>query len=204
MISVIVPTLASRWRSFTRIEDAYRDCATMPYEIVLVRDKPAWGEALNVGAELSEGDWLFFTCDDMLPYPGWDQAAVAAVQDDLLPAPTIEMPSGEVYIDEMRHPTKEPLIVLPFCARESFDGSLGIEDALGPILNTHYFADNAFTDRARYHHHPIVFPPEFRFRHLQETAGQRDQQAQLRHDIEIYNAAIRFAGLAPSTPMPRL
>jgi hypothetical protein len=75
MISVVIPTVKGREALLKKCVDAYK--ATTPdLDLIVVRGAKSCGIAWQRGARRAKGDYLHFTADDLIPMPGWAEAAV--------------------------------------------------------------------------------------------------------------------------------
>lgn len=76
MISVIIPTVKGREAWLEKCVAAYR--ATTPdLDLVVVRGAKSCGIAWQRGLKRAKGDYLHFTADDLVPMPGWAEAALS-------------------------------------------------------------------------------------------------------------------------------
>lgn len=88
MISVVVPTISGREESYERCVYSFeKTLDDTDFEIIPVLNKNNWPLACNHGYELSTGDIVVFTADDLEAVSNWWQDAVALLEvADELPA----------------------------------------------------------------------------------------------------------------------
>lgn len=105
-VSVIIPTIQGREDHFARCYHAY--AATLvgySFELVWVVDWPNWPAACNEGfRRIREGEGatkpdspehlIHYTADDLVPHPGWFEAACLELCEGWAKRPTI---SGETF-----------------------------------------------------------------------------------------------------------
>lgn len=192
MISIILPTIRGRERHYTRAYRAYEERTSSPFEIVTIRNFPACGPAWNTGARLAQGEHLHFTADDLEPHEGWDLAALEALADGFLPAPVIYRLDGSVessggHWDRMPRDREITLntCVVPFFPRLDWGH-------IGPIIETHYYTDNYFSDRARASGCEFAIRTGYAFTHHWAQEGRGDEQARLAADRAVYQETRRL------------
>lgn len=199
VITVVVPTVAGREEHFQRCLTAYRQRSVHELRIVTLHDMPTCGEAWNAGAlqASADTDYLHFTADDLEPHPGWDVAAVAAADEGELPAPRIVRPDGAldycgVHGRELPDGMTVAMSVIPFMSIKQWQ-------AIGPVLNIHYFTDNWISWRGRRAGYPTVVRRAFAFTHHWATPGRgagMSYEDRMAHDRAVYEAAIAEAVVA--------
>jgi hypothetical protein len=150
ILTVVIPTVPGREVKLARTLFRYRQ--TVPAEVVMhemiIRGYPTCGEAWNMGGEMAafwdadpQRNLLHFGADDLMPMPGWWEAATTAVWDDReIPAPLVLKPSGEVesrgsYGGSHKHGALVSDTVVPIMP-------LGAWAAVRPIPSIHYWSDN--------------------------------------------------------------
>ena len=96
---MVVPTIAGREHWVERTTAKFEEFTAKPFELLVLEDKelrgcgPVWQE----GADLAKGDYVFMAADDLEPRAlGWDEAAIAACDRGVLPAPLIFYPDGRL------------------------------------------------------------------------------------------------------------
>lgn len=94
MLSIICPTIDGREHWLERCEASYRETTTGDYEFVVFKNYPSCNAAWNVGIEEVKGDVIHLTADDIEAHPGWQEAGLAALEEDFLPCPRILNPDG--------------------------------------------------------------------------------------------------------------
>ena len=150
-VGVVVPTISGREESLQRTLDAYRETlAGLDYVLAIVRDKPNWPTACNLGADRlapDAVDVVHFGADDLVPRPGWLQAALPVLAEGELPAPRVwdyfwnDGPAHSQQIDgpvgALCHFTRVPILTWPML------------QTIGPWPEIAYFADCWLSDAAR-------------------------------------------------------
>jgi glycosyltransferase involved in cell wall biosynthesis len=177
--SIIIPTVRGREKSLARTVDAY--IATTPprkYEIIIVRHQPTCGLAWNIGADCSHSDYIHFTADDIVPSPGWNESAIEAAEDGVIPAPYVKSPSvpnqasfghtGDGGLMSLDTPdrTRCNVSVIPFFRSDLWE-------KIGPILPIHYYSDDYLSFRARSAGVPVETRRGYEFTHWFEGGGAR-------------------------------
>jgi hypothetical protein len=208
VISVIIPTLAERAHRLVRTLEAFRENTVGEYETFIITGKRSAGEGWNEGVQQAEGDYFLFGCDDMSPHAGWDVAAVEAVDAGKIPAPVLYGQAGDMqtcggywgrWLQDWEITANT--CIVPFCSRDQWQGETGVRPPVGPMLNVHYFSDNAFTDRCKEAGLDVVVRRGYAFTHMWEAGGWEQaisehgdihaaRNARLEHDRPIYVAAM--------------
>jgi hypothetical protein len=194
MISVVVPTIAGREHWLERCLAAYRRHGG-ELEIIVVRDAPACGVAWQEGAEQARGEYVHFSADDLEPFAGWWQAAVATVDAGFVPAPRILNADGTLqscgeWAVLQDDGAQTDMTRIPFLSRAQWD-------LVAPMIPLHYYTDNWVSHRARSHgvetrvvhayafvHH---FAPEGR------GAGMGSDADRMWHDLALYQEYVSGA-----------
>ena len=148
LLSVVIPTIPGREESVARAIASYEDTLRgQKYDLVVIEDAPSWPAACNMGYEMSEGDLVHFSADDLEALPGWwEQASEHCLTHNELPAPVVlnHAPDGpwDNYMDgddgQLTHFTRVPLMT-----RRQYE-------AIGPWPeDLDYCADVWVSERAR-------------------------------------------------------
>lgn len=195
LISVIIPTVAGREDHYDRCASAYLHRTGHAVEIITETGHATCGLGWQAGAERATGDYLHFTCDDIEPLPGWDQAAIAAVQAGCHPAPRVtdartgDLQTWPAWGREHPDGTDAGFSALPFLSRPMWE-------AAGPCFTGHYYSDNWLSDRARAAGWVPLVVNRYAFRHhwaehLRGAGMGQDQR--LAHDRGLYDQAVAMA-----------
>jgi glycosyltransferase involved in cell wall biosynthesis len=175
-VSVIIPTIKGRESLCERTVAAFR--ATVPasdLQIVVVKERPNIGRAWNDGIEAADGDYVMLAADDILPHPGWLEAARDAVERTCYPAPLIEKVDGQVLATGSMGggwlltgcADWAPVCSsqFPFLRRYWWR-------EIGPCLPIHYFADDYLAARARAAGITVAYREGYALTHLEGTEGR--------------------------------
>ena len=156
MISVVIPTIAGRETLLADCRRAYQDTLQgVDSEIIVVEDRPTCGEAWVHGADQAQGDHIHFSADDLVPHPGWWQAAVSVTDLGFLPAPRILNTDGSIqscggsdsWETEGRTGEATDFSRIPFLARQQWD--LIRDLVVGLLPHIHYYTDNLLSAAGR-------------------------------------------------------
>ena len=177
-ISVVIPTIKGREKLAEQTVAAFR--ATLPgpdLQIVLVKERMTIGRAWNDGVPACDGDYLMLAADDILPHPGWHEAAVAAAREDYYPAPRIDKADGSILATGSMGggwiltgcADGAPVVSsqFPFMRRE-------VWAEIGPSLEIHYFADDYLAARARSCGLIPIYREGYRLTHLEGITGRAE------------------------------
>jgi len=187
-LSIVIPTVDGREKSFSRCMAAYADTIPMGVETqyLIFDNRPTCGIAWNEGIAKANGDYIHLSADDLEPLPGWYEAAVAKCEAGFIPSPRILKPDGSLEScgwDALEHADGEitPFSRIPFAPREWFE-------RMGPMLETHYMNDYYFGDLARSVGIQSIIARDYLFIHHHEMTGRLDR---LKEDWAAYDLALR-------------
>src|SRR4030095_9075877 len=167
MISIIIPTVKGREFSLDRCIKGYQETFDDIEILVYPNDGNTCGTAWLKGAAEASGDYLHWTADDIVPHPGWAEAAMDCVDGGDIPAATVYgMPDGAVF-NTICHLLPQmadvPNVLVPFLSREQFE--------LGQwLLPIHYGTDDWVTYVARMRGLEVRRLDAFAFDHWAEAA----------------------------------
>lgn len=184
MISIVIPTVSGREYSLDRTIKGYENTFDDFEILVYPNDGKTCGEAWIRGAEEASGDYLHFTADDLVPHPGWAEAAMDACDAGKVPAATVYgIPGGFVNCTTYLLPNLPdvPNVLVPFLSREQFE--LG-----GWLLPIHYGTDDWVTYLARMRGFPVERLDAFAFDHF--AAPEHRQESR---PIDVPNLANAMA-----------
>lgn len=194
MISVVIPTIATREHYLAACIDAYNETAP-GCEIVVVEGKPVCGAAWIEGAERATGDYIHFSADDLRPHPGWSVAARDVVARGFTPAPRILNDDGTVqscggtgcWEQERQTGEQTDFSRIPFLSRDMWEQ---IEPVVGGFLReAHYYTDNAVGVAAHIRGFPTGVHRDFLFTHSLADPGRgagMSWENRMRHDWELF------------------
>jgi hypothetical protein len=195
VISIIIPTVPGREDHYERCVAAYAAVTAADHEMLTEYDHPTVGLAWQAGAERAAGDHLHFTCDDLEPLPGWDQAALAASAAGTVPAPKVTdartgaLQSWPAWGQEHADGTDAGFSAIPFLTRPMWE-------AVRPLFTGHYYTDDFISYRARAAGWPPLFCNGYAFRHHwaqhRRGAGMTQDERQA-YDLDLYNQAAAMA-----------
>lgn len=177
-ISVVIPTIKGREDLLEKTVAAFRAAIPGPdLQIVLVKERLTIGRAWNDGVPSCEGDYLMLAADDIIPAPGFEEAAVQAASADYWPAPRLINPDGSVLATGSMGggwlmtdcADWAPVVSsqFPFMRRE-------VWTEIGPSLEIHYFADDYLAARARSCGLIPVYREPYRLMHMEGVAGRAE------------------------------
>ena len=176
MISIVVPTLTGREKTLKRCLAAYKKTSPASVEIIVIRDKPSWPTACNLGAKQATGDILHFTADDLEPLPGWHREAVKWLKDhDELPAPKVfNYKADGVWDNEIDGPDKAipQFTRIPLMTRGQYD-------RIGAWPQFNYVADIWLSAKARTLGIETRMIHSYAFVHHWESVGRVDSPEEL-------------------------
>ena len=168
MISIVIPTIRGREKSFERCVQAYQDTSgPFDLQIIPIRNEKACGIAWGLGAAMAVGDYLHLTADDLFPHDGWAEAAVECVERGNMPAATVLNPDLPLDCPVYLEPRYRncPNVLVPFLSREQFE--MG-----GWILPIHYGTDDWITYQAVRRGIEVELLEDYRFSHTAEEEGR--------------------------------
>lgn len=176
-VSVVIPTIKGRESLCDRTVAAFRASTDADLQIIVVRERLTIGKAWNDGAEAATGEYLMLAADDVMPHPGWLEAATEAADAGYYPAPHIDTAAGSVLATGSMGggwlvtgcADYAPVVSsqFPFMRRHAWS-------ELGPSLAIHYFADDYLAARARALGLTVVYREGYRLTHLEGTHGREE------------------------------
>lgn len=195
MISVIIPTVKGRERSLDRTVKAYQETWDDIEILVYPNDGKPCGEAWIEGAKEASGDYLHWTADDIVPHPGWAEAAMDCCDQGKLPAATVygvaseNFPGGVMSTIVYLLPKLPdvPNVLVPFLSREQFSEG-------GWLLPIHYGTDDWVTYVGRMRGFDVVRLDAFAFDHYAEMAERQESR---RVDVPALVEAMSAYGYVP-------
>lgn len=181
-VVVIIPTIKGREESLARTVRAYEE--TSPdAELIIIHDKPTCGVAWQEGSEQAgKFDYIHFTADDLVPHPGWLEAAKEIVAMGGVPAPIQLTADGQVVGSTGETGSQASMTVIPFCSYDQWQ-------KIGPMVPWHYYTDNYFTDKAKQNGWESLYHTEYKFTHYfaQEGRGAgMTEPDRMHHDYNLY------------------
>lgn len=193
-IDVVIPTVTGREHLLARAVHFLQLRSAHQIRIAVVKDKPGAGFAWNEGVHAFDGDrgdFLHLHGDDLQAWPGWDVAAVEAVERGCYPSCEIMDSPGHVLEwgrSQVPIPdwTPVPSGVLPFMSWQMWD-------LIGPTLECHYYTDDWLSWRAEAEGFPNVYRAGYAFVHGNAVNGRRwgglTQGEKMVRDQAIFQAA---------------
>jgi len=177
-VSVVIPTIAGRESLCDSTVAAFR--ATVPtddLQVIVVRERPTIGRAWNDGAEAADNEYLMLAADDVIPHPGWYEAAVEATERGCYPAPRIEKVDGSLLatgsmgggwlLTDCADWAPVVSSQFPFLRRYWWR-------EMGPCLDVHYYADDYLAARARAAGINVAYRAGYRLTHMEGTQGRAE------------------------------
>lgn len=176
MISVVVPTIKGRESLCERTVAAMRASAgDHDLQIIVVKERPTIGRAWNDGAEAAEGEYLWLAADDVLPHPGWADAAMEAVDANYYPAPRITKQDGSALATGSMGGgwlLTDCADWAPVCSSQFPFMRRYWWREIGPCLDIHYFADDYLAARARAAGISVCYREGYHLTHMEGTHGR--------------------------------
>lgn len=177
-VSIVIATVAGREKELEQNVAALHDSeGENEFEIIVVRDHSTIGQAANTGAAAASGDYIALIADDMIPHPGWFEAAKLAADLGYYPAPRIDNPDGSVLatgsmgggwiLTDCADWAPVCSSQLPFMNREVWAD-------IGPSLEIGYYMDDYLSARARAAGLIVAYREGYRFTHIEGTAGHAE------------------------------
>jgi hypothetical protein len=166
LISIVIPTISGRERSFERCVSQYA-ATTDDCEIIGIKNEKACGIAWGLGAEKATGDYIHLTADDLIPHEGWAEAAMEVADRGALPAASVlnpdELLNCPVYLEPRYR--NVPNVLVPFFSRKQWE--------LGRwIVPIHYGSDDWITYMARRRGIEVELSERYRFSHSADAEGR--------------------------------
>lgn len=151
---------------------AYQDTGPADIDFFIQYDLPTCGQVWNAGAKVAQKlghDYVHMTADDLIPHPGWYEAAVETVDDGLnhLPGAYIYRPDGS--IETFGNQIQEEWARLdggsvPFCRTADWID----------IPNIHYWSDNAYDyAQMKVNNYSFVARQAYAFTHYSAEPGRK-------------------------------
>jgi GT2 family glycosyltransferase len=177
-VSIVIATVVGREKELDQnVAALHASAGESELEIIVVRDHSTIGQAANTGVATASGDYLALIADDMIPHPGWFEAAKLAADLGYYPAPRIDNPDGSVLatgsmgggwiMTDCADWAPVCSSQLPFMKREAWAD-------IGPALEIGYYVDDYLAARARAAGLIVAYREGYRFTHIEGTAGHAD------------------------------
>lgn len=177
-VSIVIATVGGREKELeANVAALHASAGEDEFEIIVVRDHSSIGEAANIGVAAASGDYLALIADDMVPHPGWVEAAKLAADLGYYPAPRIDNPDGSVLatgsmgggwiMTDCADWSPVCSSQLPFMKREAWAD-------IGPSLEISYYMDDYLSARARAAGLIVAYRNGYRFTHIEGTAGHAE------------------------------
>lgn len=205
LIAVVIPTIPGREALLERTVRGYRENTARPVEIVAVRGRPTIGQAWDDGATTAlttAARYLHLSADDVIPHPGWDDAAITAAERGHFPSPRIFNPDGTLHSCG----SMGGGMLMPDCADGTPCGTspfpfMRLADwaHIGPCLHIGYYADDYLSWRSRLAGLEPVVCRGFALTHLEGTVGRQRTVARSAADRDAY--LTRIAVDSPEAPI---
>lgn len=176
MISVVVPTIKGREAMCDATVAALRaSSGEHEVQIIVVKERPTIGRAWNDGAAAADGEYLMLAADDIIPMPGWADAATEAVDGGYYPAPHLLKADGSVLATGSMGGgwlMTGCADWAPVCSSQFPFMRRAWWPEIGPSLDIHYFADDYLAARARAAGISVCFREGYRLTHMEGTTGR--------------------------------
>lgn len=207
LIIVAIPTVTGREDHLARAISAYEETPEARVEVLQILNRPSCGEgwqriadSIKADAHWRWGrvpDYLHLSADDLVPLPGWADAAMQAADIGVIPAPLVydadtdyiqscgSAGDGHLIPEVLADGTPCGMSVIPFCSWEQWQ-------SIGPMPDLHYYSDDYFSFRARLAGLSIEVRSAYAFRHYNAApsrgAGmsQPERAARDRADYQRY------------------
>jgi glycosyltransferase involved in cell wall biosynthesis len=177
-VSIVIATVAGREKELEQnVAALHASAGKNELEIIVIRDHSSIGQAANTGVAAASGDYIALIADDMIPHPGWFEAAKLAADLGYYPAPRIDNPDGSVLatgsmgggwiLTDCADWAPVCSSQLPFMNREVWAD-------IGPSLEIGYYMDDYLSARARAAGLIVAYREGYRFTHIEGTAGHAE------------------------------
>jgi glycosyltransferase involved in cell wall biosynthesis len=177
-VSIVIATVRGREKELEQnVAALHASAGENEFEIIVIRDHSSIGQAANTGVAAASGDYLALIADDMIPHPGWFEAAKLAADLGYYPAPRIDTLNGDVLatgsmggvwiMTDCADWAPVCSSQLPFMKREAWAD-------IGPALEIGYYVDDYLAARARAAGLIVAYREGYRFTHIEGTAGHAD------------------------------
>jgi glycosyltransferase involved in cell wall biosynthesis len=177
-VSIVIATVAGREKELEQnVAALHASAGKNELEIIVIRDHSSIGQAANTGVAAASGDYIALIADDMIPHPGWFEAAKLAADLGYYPAPRIDNPDGSVLatgsmgggwiLTDCADWAPVCSSQLPFMNREAWAD-------IGPSLEIGYYMDDYLSARARAAGLIVAYREGYRFTHIEGTAGHAE------------------------------
>lgn len=190
-LAIIIPTVAGRELYLDRCIQSFKDTATAPQSIKVIRGHPACGEAWNDGWRRFARDTTFhylpkpthylFAADDLLATDGWFDAALATLSNLTIPAAVTLGEDGESQNLDGPAGAEVPFSRVPLLSHAQ-------AERIFPVPPLHYYSDVWIGDKARSLGYRFVMQYGFRFVHLWAHAGRHaddiEDEALYKREVE--------------------
>lgn len=172
-LTIVIPTVTGREENLAALKENLS--RTAPDATLLIfRDRATCGEVWNHGADQATTQYVTMLADDLLPHPGWWQAAAGVVERGFIPAPYLwtATPEGRTFESGggwqamMGRGMQTGWSAVPFCRPTDWT----------PIPPIHYFSDNAYTDAMAAKRIVAIVEPGFAFDHTWAQAARQQMQ----------------------------
>lgn len=205
MIAVVLPTIAGREALLERTIRAYRQHTDDEVAVIVIRDRPTIGAAWNDGAQAAvyqtDAYYLHLSADDVEPHPGWDTAAIGAVDRGVYPSPRILNADGSLHscgtmgggmlLPECGDGTPCASSPFPFMRTDDWPH-------VGPSIDAHYYADDYLGWAARRAGMDVEVVRGFALTHLEGTVGRAGSVQRSARDRQAFLAAVAVESPAPA------
>lgn len=207
-VSIVIATVKGREKELEQnIAALHASAGDDEFEIIVVRDHSSIGQAANTGVAAASGDYIALIADDMVPHPGWFEAAKLAADFGYYPAPRIDTLNGDVLatgsmgggwiMTDCADWAPVCSSQLPFMKREAWA-------EIGPALEIGYYVDDYLAARARAVGLIVAYREGYRFTHIDGTAGHSELVRDAMTDRRKFEHAMANpAHWAPAT-LPRV
>ena len=177
-VSIVIATVRGREKELEQnVAALHASAGENEFEIIVIRDHSSIGQAANTGVAAASGEYIALIADDMIPHPGWFEAAKLAADLGYYPAPRIDNPDGSVLatgsmgggwiMTDCADWAPVCSSQLAFMKREAWAD-------IGPSLEIGYYMDDYLSARARAAGLIVAYREGYRFTHIEGTAGHAD------------------------------
>lgn len=202
-VVICLPTVTGREESFQRTVDGYRatvEGSAHNVAMVVVKDEPTWGAGIDAAMKVVEEQHptatiIHFTADDLVPEPGWLDAAIEAVDQSVCPAPVLDT-FGEIAYGHPPNADESDWKVSQTSVVPTIRASWW--KLIAPMLQTHYFTDDYISLKLRMHGIDTKGRLGYRFRHFHEMAERgagMTQDERMQYDMAIFQRFQRTGSL---------
>jgi len=186
-LSIVLPSIKGREAWLDKAVGWYETNTGVPHELIVLLDYPGCGPAWQEGGERAIGSYIHFAADDLEPHKDWEIEAIQLCDRKKLPAPLVLHPDGRIqscggsWERTEADGIETEFARCPFSSRSQWN-------EIQPMIPTHYWTDNYFSERGRRAGYPTIVCHGYRLTHHSAAEGRNEQR--MGQDHHIYERAL--------------